>query len=149
MNDQQSETSSERRAKSGDRRKSDRRVASVETRTILENQYVFRENETGDLAFVVKKGAVQISKTDGSSELVLGTVGTGGMFGEMALIDESPRMASAKATGGPVELMVISRQMFERKLDTMDPFTRALINILAQHVRTLAADRAKDKLRAS
>ena len=135
--------------RAGDRRNADRRGNTIESRSVQQDQFIFRENETGDLAFVVKSGTVQISKSEGESEVVLGHVGAGGMFGEMALIDDSPRMASAKAVNGSVELMVISRKMFERKLDTMDPFTRGLIDILASHIRTLAASIAKSKLPAS
>lgn len=135
--------------RSGERRTTDRRAGAIETRTVSQDQFVFRENETGDLAFVVRSGIVQISKSDGETEVVLGHVGVGGMFGEMALIDDSPRMASAKAVNGTAELMVISRQMFERKLENMDPFVRGLINILASHIRTLAETIAKSTMPAS
>ena len=57
------------------------------------------------------------------------------MFGEMALIDNEPRMASARATDGNVELLVVARDTFQRKLSSLDPFTRGLIKILAQNVR--------------
>mgnify|MGYP000250605693 CR=1 FL=1 len=119
-------------------RQRERREAAVDTRMINDNQFIFRENELGDLAFVVKKGTVEISKTANGKETVLARVGEGGIIGEMALLDNSPRMASAKAVDGPVQLMVISRDLFERKLDGMDPFTKALILIMANHVRNLA-----------
>ena len=60
------------------------------------------------------------------------------MFGEMALIDDQPRMASAKAVDGPVELLEIDKKMFKKKLGDADPFTRGLINILADTVRNIS-----------
>jgi hypothetical protein len=44
-------------------------------------------------------------------------------------------MASAKAVDGPTELLVVSRVMFQKKMDGLDPFTRGLIKILADNVR--------------
>ena len=60
------------------------------------------------------------------------------MFGEMALIDDEPRMASAKAINGPVELLEVSKANFKKKMNELDPFTRGLISILADTVRHMA-----------
>ncbi|MEE8393796.1 MAG: cyclic nucleotide-binding domain-containing protein [Rhodospirillales bacterium] len=121
-----------------DRRQGDRRGPPVEIREILDRNYVFREREIGDLAFIVNSGTVEIVKDIDGKEVVLGTIGKGGMFGEMALIDDQPRMASARADG-PVTVMVISSDMFARKLARIDPFARGLINILSDHVRRMSA----------
>ena len=59
----------------------------------------------------------------------------GAMFGEMALIDDQPRMASAKAVNFHVDLLVINQKIFKKKLENADPFTRGLINILAKTAR--------------
>ncbi len=122
-----------------DNGKDDRRASKVEIREIHDKQYVFREREVGDLAFIVNSGSIEIVKNIDGKEVVLGNVGKGGMFGEMALIDEKPRMASARAVG-QVTVMVISRKMFDKKLSRMDPFARGLINILSDHVRRMGAD---------
>ncbi len=58
------------------------------------------------------------------------------MFGEMALIDDQPRMASARAVGGPVELYVISRKQFDSKLKGVNLFIIKLLQILAVNVRS-------------
>jgi len=123
-----------------DSRQGDRRGANIEIREIHDKQHIFRESEVGDLAFVVNSGTVEIVKFINDKEVVLGTVGKGGMFGEMALIDDKPRMASARAVG-ETTVMVISREMFNKKLSRMDPFARGLINILSDHVRRMSSDR--------
>ena len=113
-------------------------------------RYIFREGEAGDSAFVVTEGNVEIVRASaGGGEVVLGTIGPGGMFGEMALIDNHPRMASARAIGDEAEVMVISRQMLHKKLETADPFHRALIDILTNHVRSLADQLVKLGVKAS
>ena len=103
-----------------------------------DGELIFREGEAGETAFVVLSGKVEISRSVDDKTIPIGVVNVGGMFGEMALIDDCPRMASARAVEGWLEVLVISRRVFEEKLETADPFQRALINILTKHVRMLA-----------
>ncbi len=103
-----------------------------------EDEYIFREGELGDLAFVVLSGKVEISRKIDKKDIPIGIVNKGGMFGEMALIDARERMASARAIQGNVEVLVISRRVFHAKLESADPFQRALISILTKHIRALA-----------
>ena len=123
--------------------------SKVELRVINPNHHVFREGEVGDIAFIVRTGTIEVYKMTDTGELILGTVGKGGMFGEMALIDNQPRMASARAKDEDVELMVITRQMLEKKLDGMDPFIKALVNIMTSHIRTLAKSLSDSNVSAS
>ena len=67
----------------------------------------------------------------------------------MALIDDQPRMASARAKDGNAEIMVITREMLEKKLSSMDPFVRALVNIMTSHIRTLATALMEAEVNAS
>ena len=112
-------------------------------RVFKEGKYIFREGEIGELAFVVLSGSVSISRLVGEKDVVIGTVGRGGMFGEMALIDNEKRMGSARASDQIVEVLVIDRDQFNQKLINADPFQRALINILTSHVRKMAEQLSK------
>ena len=81
-------------------------------------------------------GAVEIVHDAGDSEMVLGTVGKGDMFGEMALIENKPRIASARAANDePALVLAVSREMFEKKIGRLDPFTKGLIKFLSERVR--------------
>ena len=53
----------------------------------------------------------------------------------MALIDNQPRMASARAHKGPVTVLVVSQKQFSAMLDPVNPFVKKLLEILAGHVR--------------
>ena len=99
------------------------------------NQVIFREHENGDMAYIIANGQVQIVKESDNGPRVLGVLETGAMFGEMALIDNKPRMATARAINGPVELLVVSKANFQKKMDKLDPFTRGLIKFMAEIVR--------------
>ena len=104
----------------------------------MPGRYIFREGESGDSAFVVTSGTVEILRESDGNQVVLGTVGKGCMFGEMALIDDNPRMASARSGEDEVEVMVIPREIMHKKLKTADSFHRALIDVLINHIRSLA-----------
>lgn len=125
------------------------RTSTMERRHFTRGQYIFREEERGEMAFLVVQGEVEIVKTTTTGETVLGTVQERGLFGEMALIGDKPRIASARAATDDVELMVISRSMFEKKMSDADPFLRALVKIFADHIRTMAETISRANTRAS
>ncbi len=110
----------------------------IKYRTFKAGQYVFREFEVGDLAFVIKSGEVEIIKMIDDNEVVLGTIGAGGIFGEMALIDDKPRMASARAITEGTTTIVVTRDLFAVKLKKTDPFIKGLLNILVSHIRSMS-----------
>jgi CRP/FNR family cyclic AMP-dependent transcriptional regulator len=107
--------------------------------TYKDGEFIFREGESGDTAFVLLDGTVQISRRVDGKTIPIGIVNVGGIFGEMALIDDGERMASARAVGVVTEALVISRRVFEEKLESADPFLRALISILTKRVRPTAS----------
>jgi CRP/FNR family transcriptional regulator, cyclic AMP receptor protein len=113
----------------------------LERKTFQAGDKIFKEGEDGNLAFVLQSGEVEIVKHVGEkNELVLASVGVGGIIGEMALLDNSNRMATARASIGGAAI-VITRQMFEAKMKNADPFIRGLMNILADHVRRMSDDK--------
>ena len=123
-----------------DRRQTISRINDAKRLQLNEGQHVFREHESGDAAFVVLDGKVAIYKITDQGELILATLGKGAMFGEMALIDNQSRMASAKAIDGNASVLVVTRDAFKKRMDALDPFTRGLIKILAENIRTIQAD---------
>lgn len=106
----------------------------LQRQTFQQGDKIFKEGDDGNLAYVVQSGEVEIVKETDGVETVLGTVGQGGIFGEMALIDSQPRMAMARCKKGST-IIVITRGMFEQKLNKADPFIRGLINIMVSHIR--------------
>ena len=100
--------------------------------------HIFKEGDEGRLAYVVEDGEVEIFTIIDDHEQVLGTVGKDGIFGEMALIDNQPRMANARATK-TTTIICVTRQMFDEKLNRADPFIRGLLKILADNNRDITS----------
>lgn len=72
---------------------------------------VCRQGEPGDTLYVIQSGAVEISRLQDGREVVLAILGPGDFFGEMALVDEKPRSATA-TTIGPTRLLALTRESF-------------------------------------
>ena len=124
--------------KENDLTRANTRLADVSRRRFERDHFIFREHEPGERAYIIAEGNVEILKESDEGLVSLRILKEGAMFGELALIDDSPRMASAKAINGPVELLEIDQKTFTKKLSDADPFTRGLINILADTARSLA-----------
>lgn len=110
----------------------------LERRTLAIGEFAFRQGDAGDRAYVVQSGNIEIVRSGEGGDVVLGAIGKGGIFGEMALIDSKPRMAGARATE-PTTLIVVSRDMLNQKLAKTDPFVRGLLNIFAETIRSMSA----------
>ena len=67
-------------------------------RTLTAGEYLFEEGDSAEYGYVVKSGQMEIVKSSVTGELVLAELGPGSLFGEMALIDGSPRSAGARAS---------------------------------------------------
>jgi len=82
------------------------------------NQIIFREGEGGEEMFILLEGRVMISKyIPGAGEEALAFLERGSYFGEMALIDNEPRSADAKAHDAGAVVLALSREVVEGILD--------------------------------
>ena len=86
----------------------------LERKTFQEGDVLFKEGDDGSHALIIQTGEVQILlNADKDDETILANVGPGGIIGEMALLDQRNRMATARAnTGGAA--IIVSNQVFNR-----------------------------------
>jgi CRP-like cAMP-binding protein len=92
--------------------------------------WIFRQHERGDTAYIIQRGQVEIRRLRGAVEIIQ----PGEIFGEMALIDNEPRSASAVAIG-EVELIPIDRAMFQVLMRDDPEFALTIINLIARRLR--------------
>lgn len=87
---------------------------------------IIKQGEPGRDAFVLVRGVVDVERTDGKASPVrLATLGPGALFGEMALVSDAPRAASAVAAE-PVQLLVVTRVELEKLAKKDAAFGREL-----------------------
>jgi CRP-like cAMP-binding protein len=97
---------------------------------------VFKEGDDGDAAYIVQLGAVGIFKNVEGEEVHLATMTEGELFGEMAIIDGSQRMAHARVLEESVVVRLPVSSLSSR-LDSYDPFTKQVIQILVENLRNV------------
>jgi CRP-like cAMP-binding protein len=106
--------------------------------TFADGECLFREGEAGTEMYVIREGAVRITKSVGSRQLELAVLGRGDFFGEMALLEGMPRDASAHAVGQTTVLAIGQGGLLMRI--RRDPtFALELLNRLSGRVRELNA----------
>ncbi len=109
------------------------RVARV--RSFRRGQIVIRENGPADNFFIILHGRVQISKLlENGEPMELSTETKGKFFGEMALLDERRRSASARALE-PTCLLEVSRNDFRLLLSKAPLLADAMMRVLSGRLR--------------
>ena len=111
--------------------------AVIERRVYYKGDQIIKEGQSGDEMYVVESGSVEIWKAGANGKKVLGYIEPGGVFGEMALIDAKPRMASATCVEDTI-CKVIEKKTFTQNMKSVDPFMKTVIEILTQNVRSLS-----------
>jgi hypothetical protein len=108
------------------------------SRQLRAGETVVRQGDPGDALYVVAEGTFSIVKSGGAkAESVLRSLSAGEVFGEMALLDGSPRAATVRAaTDGAV--LRIPRAEFEALLDQSPELARGVIRTLIGHLRAIA-----------
>ncbi|MBN2436045.1 MAG: cyclic nucleotide-binding domain-containing protein [Spirochaetes bacterium] len=104
------------------------------TRTYKDNTMIFCENEFGFELFIIQSGQVKITKVV-DEEILLAMLKPGDVFGEMALLDNRPRSASA-ITFGDVAVMVINKDNFETMVISQPQLATRLIVLLSERIWT-------------
>jgi CRP/FNR family cyclic AMP-dependent transcriptional regulator len=101
-------------------------------------EVVFRQGDPGKGLFIVVEGAVEITRESAYGEQQLATLSPGEAFGELALIDDLPRSATARVAG-PSRLLILYRSHFEALVEgdrgVALVVARNLLRRLASYVR--------------
>ena len=116
------------------------------------NTTIVEEGLAGDYMYVIREGRVKVTKlSEDGREKILEFLDAGSFFGEMALLDRAPRIASVK-TLKPVKLLALSRTDFLKLLRKSPDLALSVIQELCKRLRTvddqasaLSFQRVKDR----
>ncbi|MCR5046322.1 MAG: cyclic nucleotide-binding domain-containing protein [Treponema sp.] len=103
------------------------------TRKYPKGTMIFCENQSGADMFIIQSGEVSISKVVEGNEVTLAVLKKGDMFGEMALLENKPRSATAIAHEECV-LMVVNRKNFDMMVATQAQLIARLTTTLAERL---------------
>jgi CRP/FNR family transcriptional regulator, cyclic AMP receptor protein len=116
---------------SGCTKKELERIAAITTpETVAAGRVMARQGDLGETFYVVVDGRATVT-VEGEE---VGSVGPGAFFGEMALLDGGPRMATVTATT-PMDLLVLDRTDFDSLLEDCPSVARRMLMALGGHLR--------------
>ena len=98
---------------------------------------VIKQNNVGETVFLIIEGKVEVimEQTDGK-EVLLDHIESGGAFGEMALIDDSPRSATIR-TIEPSRFLILHKQEFKETALEFPRIALQICSVLSQRIRGL------------
>jgi CRP-like cAMP-binding protein len=99
-------------------------------------QEIFRQGQPPRDAYLIERGKVEISRTNNGAKVVIGYKGVGDVFGEMALIDKAPRMATAIAIE-PTVCVVITQSLFDEHLGKATPLLKKVLMTFTSNLRAV------------
>lgn len=101
------------------------------------NQIVFHLGDPGGLLYILISGKIKITRaTPEGQEALLAILGPGDFFGELALLDDAPRSATAEALE-PTETVTLHREEFLRFLESNPDFARHVLATMARRIRRM------------
>lgn len=105
-------------------------------RIVQAGEVLFRQGEHGDAAYVIDAGLIEIYAESDDGRQTIACLAENELFGEMALLGDSRRSASAVALEA-TRLLVITPEHLRERLEYADPLTRHLLRTLVSRSREL------------
>jgi EAL domain-containing protein (putative c-di-GMP-specific phosphodiesterase class I) len=113
-------------------------MASEDRIELQPGEHLFHEGDAPTTAFLIESGTLRITAKRDGVPVVLGELGAGALVGEMAVLDDSPRSATATALE-LCALTPIDQAQFAERLTEADPVVRALLLSQLSRYRTALA----------
>lgn len=114
-------------------------LACLTRRTVAENEPVFWFGDAGDTLYVIDSGRVAVTAPDAEGHhVLLDTLGPGGIFGELSLLDGGPRSATVRALT-PCSLLALNRAAFHGFLRQRPDVAIDVLQVLGARQRASTA----------
>ncbi len=108
----------------------------VEEVHLQPGEVLFEEGSRGDKAYIIREGELDIIKTSGERPVLLVVRGSGEVIGEMALLEDVPRVATVRSRGHSI-LLAIGQEQFDQLLDSSVSASRSMMNTVLTRWRSL------------
>jgi CRP-like cAMP-binding protein len=94
---------------------------------------IFSEGMPGQELYIIQKGSVKITKIVDNNEVLLAVLKPGDIFGEMAILENKPRSASAMAFEDAY-MLAVNKANFERMVKSQPQIVTKLTTLLAERI---------------
>ena len=108
---------------------------------------LYQEDDVAESAYVVVSGSILLYRDHGATRVALGSVGSGGILGELALIAETTRLTCAAAET-EASLLRLDRRTFRRMLEAYPDIAADLYARIAEQLKAVVdrLEAASDRL---
>ncbi len=107
---------------------------------------LFREGDAADTAYIIESGTIAITTEQKGEQQLLSELGPGEILGEMALIDDKNRTATATCASA-CRLKVIHRDTLVQRIEAADPIIRHLLQLTLQRYRHQMASQSPSSVK--
>lgn len=104
-------------------------------KSLTKGTVIFYEGEIGHEMYVVQKGKVQITVSAKGKEKILAVLSAGDFFGEMSILNDKPRRATATVIED-ADLLVLDRDTFTEMIKNNGEIALRMIKTLARRIDT-------------
>jgi len=101
--------------------------------TYADQQIIFCEDEPGDELFIIKSGKVKIVKYNNDTEIMLSVLHEGDIFGELAIVSDKPRNATA-ISFGQTELLPINKDSLLKLIKKSPQILKRIFTAISQRM---------------
>ncbi|MFN3237783.1 MAG: EAL domain-containing protein [Pseudomonadales bacterium] len=107
----------------------------MDIRNLRAGETLFKEGDAADTAYIIEEGEIEISTMTEGSNVVICSLGDGDIVGEMGIIDDEPRTATATATKD-TRLVCVTRNQLTDRISEADDILKLLVKVLLDRYRS-------------
>lgn len=104
-----------------------------------DNEIICCEGDRGDCMFIIQSGRAQALRQQNGTEVVVGNLSAGDIFGEMAIFDRQPRSATVRANGS-ARVLTLDKRAFLRRVHEDPTLAFRILKKMSERIRTLNED---------
>ncbi len=106
-------------------------LRAVRPKTLSPGQRLFTQGDAGDAAYIIEEGSIEVFAEVNGEEIAITTMSRGEVLGELALLDGSPRSASARACE-ETKLLALGKAEFDFLRRNLRPAAYQVIRAISQ-----------------
>jgi CRP-like cAMP-binding protein len=110
-----------------------------------DGEVICRQGEPGDRMYIVQAGKAEVLREEDGSERSVGWLETGDIFGEMAIFERQPRVATVRARG-TMRVLTLDKRGFLRHIHEDPSLAYRILQQMSHRIRSL--DSELSRLRA-
>lgn len=108
-------------------------------RNYADGEILCRQGEPGDRMYIIQSGRAVVLREQEGVEQIVGVLGPGDVFGEMAIFERQPRFATVRARG-PTRVLTVDKKLFLKRVQEDPSLAYRILQQMSRRIRNLSAE---------